>query len=478
MKKFLAIITSIIIIVSVCPIGLFSLIVSAATEHTNGYYTYTVSNGNATITRCSTSASGFIRIPDSIDGYPVKKIGDGTYMAFQECYGITGISIPDTVIEISRYTVTKSNGVVVESNSFDAPGRQGDTKIYFPETGTYYVKYYTQSYDAVVRQVAGMGYMYVYNYTGYPTEHNSTVTYTAAASTPATINPTQLTPQFHTIDYKTILFSVLDKNSNSNLDGLVWASSNTDVAIVNSNGILDLKSAGHTMVTAEINGINAKYDIDIAPLNIATKGHILSLNSSNNACVVEYEGQILRENIDYLKEITVKGNAKELRIIGKGLFEGELKEYYYSNSDNKYCTDTISVLSLPNRLEYMVDDDLDLSGSKIIMNLEGYETELDITQYMVSGFDKSKVGKQEITVTAYSAETTFFVDVIDYTPGDVNVDDTVTDADAVYLLMHTFFPDDYPVNQNCDFNGDGIVTDADAVYLLMFTFFPKDYPLH
>lgn len=111
MKKFLAIITSIIIIVSVCPIGLFSLIVSAATEHTNGYYTYTVSNGNATITRCSTSASGFIRIPDSIDGYPVKKIGDGTYMAFQECYGITGISIPDTVIEISRYAFNNCNNV-------------------------------------------------------------------------------------------------------------------------------------------------------------------------------------------------------------------------------------------------------------------------------------------------------------------------------------------------------------------------------
>ncbi len=64
-----------------------------------------------------------------------------------------------------------------------------------------------------------------------------------------------------------------------------------------------------------------------------------------------------------------------------------------------------------------------------------------------------------------------------YIAGDLNGDDKVTDADAVYLLMHTFFPDTYPVDQDCDYNGDGKITDADAVYLLMYTFFPSTYPL-
>ena len=64
-----------------------------------------------------------------------------------------------------------------------------------------------------------------------------------------------------------------------------------------------------------------------------------------------------------------------------------------------------------------------------------------------------------------------------YVKGDFNGDGYVTDADAVYLLYYTIFPEDYPINQPADFNGDGYVTDADAVYLLYYTIFPEDYPL-
>ena len=65
-----------------------------------------------------------------------------------------------------------------------------------------------------------------------------------------------------------------------------------------------------------------------------------------------------------------------------------------------------------------------------------------------------------------------------YALGNIDGVEGVTDADAEYLLMYTFFPDDYPVNQECDFNGDGKVNDADAEHLLMYTFFPEDYPLN
>jgi len=61
--------------------------------------------------------------------------------------------------------------------------------------------------------------------------------------------------------------------------------------------------------------------------------------------------------------------------------------------------------------------------------------------------------------------------------GDVDSNDVVNDADAIYLLRHTLFPDVYTLNQSGDMNGDGEVNDKDAVYLLRHTLFPIVYPL-
>lgn len=69
----------------------------AATE---GYYTYTVSNGEATITDCNTSISGAITIPSTLGSYPVISIGDS---AFLHCSSLTSITIQDGVTSIGHY---------------------------------------------------------------------------------------------------------------------------------------------------------------------------------------------------------------------------------------------------------------------------------------------------------------------------------------------------------------------------------------
>lgn len=61
--------------------------------------------------------------------------------------------------------------------------------------------------------------------------------------------------------------------------------------------------------------------------------------------------------------------------------------------------------------------------------------------------------------------------------GDLNNDGAVNTSDVIHLLMHTYFPDAYPVEQNCDYDNDEMVNTNDVIYLLMHTYFPNDYPL-
>lgn len=61
--------------------------------------------------------------------------------------------------------------------------------------------------------------------------------------------------------------------------------------------------------------------------------------------------------------------------------------------------------------------------------------------------------------------------------GDINTDGAIDKDDAILLLRHVVFPDDYPISVNGDINKDGAINKDDAIYLLRHVVFPDDYPL-
>jgi len=152
-------------------------------------------------------------------------------------------------------------------------------------------------------------------------------------------------------------------------------------------------------------------------------------------------------------------------------------------SDILYDTNAFELVSVEWKVTDAILSNWDAATGKGALALS---TSKDLNGTIISLTFKVKDGTADgnysVSCTVTSHESDFKnvagqITVYSVAPGDVDGNESIDKNDAIYLLMHSFFPEDYPINQEADYNGDGEVNKDDAIHLLMYTFFPDDYPL-
>ena len=101
MKQIVKILLCLVLIVGLCQTLLPTKANASYVEATEGYFTYSYwSKGEyygASITAVDPSVSGYVKVPSTLGGVPVTRIG---YGAFKNCWRITDVILPNGITEI------------------------------------------------------------------------------------------------------------------------------------------------------------------------------------------------------------------------------------------------------------------------------------------------------------------------------------------------------------------------------------------
>lgn len=94
-------------------------------------------------------------------------------------------------------------------------------------------------------------------------------------------------------------------------------------------------------------------------------------------------------------------------------------QYPQLKSNRQVRISSIELKSMPDKTEYELGEDLDLTGGELeVVYEDGAAAAIPMTEATVSGYDKNRVGQQEISVAWGSADTSFSVTVKDDSPSD------------------------------------------------------------
>ena len=284
----------------------------------------------------------------------------------------------------------------------------------------------------------------------------------------------------------------------------------------------DNSQRGTNTITITVGGKTATFDVEIVPINVS------SISMEQLPAKLQYikgQEQLDLTNVTITVHYTPSGTdsvaVTEDMISGFDnsvsgtqtvvvTYKGATTSFQVEVVSNDI--ESISIATMPKKLKYYIGtENLDLTGAslKIHCSFTGDEI-IPITSDMVTGFDNTKAGVQQLTVTYKDFTTTFEVEVILYTVTFLNYDGTVLSStgyeygavvtppadptkprddhgeydfvgwnqevtectgDATYTAV---FKLRYPVG---DVTKDMQVNEDDAIYLLRYVIFPEKYPL-
>ncbi len=126
---------------------------------------------------------------------------------------------------------------------------------------------------------------------------------------------------------------------------------------------------------------------------------------------------------------------------------------------------------------YVVGQSLDTTGMVLKLTYSDGASLLVHKGFKTSGFSSETAGTTQVTLTYKGVSLVWTLEILQYLPGDIDMNMVVDKEDVMALLWHITFPEENPIEVPADFTGDGKVNKDDVMQLLWHITFPDMYPI-